>query len=51
MISYKTLKKQTVNFERLTGVKLSSVREIVEKSVPVGKRFKNPKKYPAEDRI
>jgi hypothetical protein len=44
MISYKTLKKQTVNFERLTGGKLSSFKEIVEKSVPVGRRFKNPKK-------
>jgi hypothetical protein len=51
MITYEALKKQTVNFERLTGGKLNSSKEIVEKVRPSWEEVQESKKVPVEDRI
>jgi hypothetical protein len=44
MISREALEKQTVNFERLTGVKLNSSKEIVEKVCPSWEEVQKSKK-------
>jgi hypothetical protein len=44
MITREALKKQKVNFERLTGVKLSSSKEIVEKVRPSWEEVQELKK-------